>query len=603
MSTDQNLGATSSDDAQAPDADARTPRVGRRRKVRLFLGSLALRSLRDSGYTIEGALGEPVDNSIESGANRIAVKIEEGITESGKKGVTRIVIADDGAGMEEAVLRRYLQIGFSTRYMSDQTIGKYGVGAKLAALSVAKRVEVWSRARDNDPWRRVVLDLDEIGGDDPDARENEDVSVDEPDLAPFPEGVVPIDPKGTGTVVVWSKVDRLDEGRRARDTPRLRSDIEKELARIFRYFLDGGIKISVNGHDLLPYDPLFLMEGTWSDVVLTKELGPKDTKAEGKPETLHFGAEVLADENITVGRSTARLRVTLYPREVLRRRFLGGDELAQKLRIPGTEGVISFVRQNREINYTVVPRIFPAGIREFDRFIGVEVLFKPDLDLHFGVRNVKRGVEPDEQLRDEIRTRLALYIKTARRRLKEAWTDADAPDQQGEHDPIVNAAADVDRTLTKGRVEGPSDPREVEEALADLARDAGKDTTTEERDEYIERVRKMPFAIVSVDFPGNNFIDLEHLRGQVLIRLNTRHRFYRELWAPLKRVAEAPEGTLSPEEVSDVGRRAVEALTLMVLAYAKAETMHEDPHTQYGDLRDEWGRFLNQLLGKVKDVL
>ena len=42
------------------------------------------------------------------------------------------------------VLHHYPQIGYSTRYMSNTTIGKYGVGAKLAALNyseTARRLE------------------------------------------------------------------------------------------------------------------------------------------------------------------------------------------------------------------------------------------------------------------------------------------------------------------------------------------------------------------------------------------------------------------------------------------------------------------------------
>ena len=41
----------------------------------------------------------------------------------------------------------------------------------------------------------------------------------------------------------------------------------------------------------------------------------------------------------------------------------------------------------------------------------------------------------------------------------------------------------------------------------------------------------------------------------------------------------------------------------MVVAYAKAESMHDNPVELFGDLRSYWGQFLNSLLGKVKDVL
>ena len=41
----------------------------------------------------------------------------------------------------------------------------------------------------------------------------------------------------------------------------------------------------------------------------------------------------------------------------------------------------------------------------------------------------------------------------------------------------------------------------------------------------------------------------------------------------------------------------------MLVAYGKAESMNENPHEQYGELRSYWGMFLDSLMGKVKDVI
>ncbi|HEX8691416.1 MAG TPA: ATP-binding protein [Longimicrobium sp.] len=572
-------------------------------RVPLFLGSSGLRSLRDSGFHFSAALGEPIDNSLESKANRISVVLEDGTMPSGRKGIARVIIADDGTGMEDTVLRRYLQIGFSTRYMSTKTIGKYGVGAKLAALSVAQRIDVWSRTKPNAPWRHMHLDLEELEK----AEEaGEEIFLGEPDELAFPAGVKEYVPAGTGTVVVWSKVDRLEEGRRARDTGRLRAEVEREIARMFRNFLEGGIRIEVNGKALLPFDPLFLMEGTYNDAVLTKEYPepdqptPKAGGAAADAKVRHFAPELIADENIPVGNSFARLRVTLYPREVLRERFKGGDELAKRLNIPGSEGVISFVRLDREINYTLVPRIFPSAVREFDRFIGIEVAFRPELDSYFGVRNVKRGVEPEDQLRDEIRTRLSRYVNTARKRLKAVWAAADTAQHKGEHDQVLKAVADADRTLPKGRVTKPAD-QDSEGLLRQMATDVGQETEAGVS-RYVEQHRTLPFVLESMDFPGNSFIEVQHTSEQTLIRLNVRHRFYKELWGPLRKIVDAAEGTYT-EDIVEMASRGIEALTLLVLAYGKAESMQTNPHELYDELRDYWGIFLNQFMSKVRDVI
>ena len=82
---------------------------------------------------------EVVDNSIEANANHIHVELDEAEDSKGKKFIHRISVVDDGDGMDSNILQHYLQIGFSTRYMSTKTIGKYGVGAKLAALNFARQ--------------------------------------------------------------------------------------------------------------------------------------------------------------------------------------------------------------------------------------------------------------------------------------------------------------------------------------------------------------------------------------------------------------------------------------------------------------------------------
>ena len=52
---------------------------------------------------------------------------------------------------------------------------------------------------------------------------------------------------------------------------------------------------------------------------------------------------------------------------------MGGDKLAHNLRVPENEGCLSFVRLNREVSYTTVPRIFGRAVSDKDRFIGIEV--------------------------------------------------------------------------------------------------------------------------------------------------------------------------------------------------------------------------------------
>ena len=380
---------------------------------------------------------------------------------------------------------------------------------------------------------------------------------------------------------------------------------------MFRHFLSGGIRIQVNDTALLAHDPLFLMEQTWADQVLHDHYSrllvgepttPRYWTDDGVP--YHFAAEVLTkDEPITVGGSTALLSVTLYPRAVLRERYRGGDDLAKRLRVPNNQGCLSFVRLNREINYSPVARIFPRGVEDPDRFIGIEVQFSPDLDAFFGVRNVKKGVEPQDDLRKQIRSRLAKYIPQARSRIDEVWGQnaKKVKTHRGEHSDVMRAVKEVSRVLPKSVGADAEDGNQV---LEDLATDVlGADASSEEREEYKRSVGDLPVVLESVDFPGSSFIDIKHLGHQVVVRLNIRHRFYRELWLPLRELAEMSPAEVPPASAVAAGRRGVEALALLVTAYAKAEGMNPNPTEAYGDLRNSWGAFLERLLSRVKDIL
>lgn len=566
----------------------------------------ALESLRDSGHSLSTALAEPVDNSIEARANVIQVWLDQSKNSRGKSHVHRITIADDGTGMDDNTLHHYLQIGFSTRYMRNDTIGKYGVGAKLAALNFGRRIDVWSRDDARKPWQHVYFDLDEAIQEE---RSGKAPGVEAPDVGPLPEDLKVQVPAGSGTIVIWSKVERLEEGRFAQNFDDLRVEVEKELSRIFRYFIAGGIRLSVNETLLLPHDPLFLMEGSWADKVLTEHLvSDKRGSRDAQVASRHFPARLICDRQIPVpgtGGQKVRLRVTLYPKEVVRKRQMGGDKLATKLRVPENEGCISFVRLEREISYTNVPRIFPRGVENPDRFIGIEVAFSPVLDSFFGVRNVKRGVEPHGELRDALRKELQQHVAAARKELEAIWGQVaqETRETEGEHAPVVDAVKAADLTLPKGRVEEKLPPDEVEQKLRDIARDVVGEEDEKKQEEYVAKIRELPFVLESVSFPGNMFIDVQHINNQVIIRLNTRHRFYREMWEPIKSIAHRDAGSVSGAEAVQTARRTLEALTLLVIAYGKAESMHPTPTHQYSELVMYWGQFLDTLMGKVKDVL
>eukprot|EP00741_Cyanophora_paradoxa_P010793 tig00020539_g10435.t1 len=101
-----------------------------------------------------GALAEFFDNSRDASANLIKIEratvpraraeAEEGEQESADE--EAIAITDDGSGMTEAELRTCFNMGSSIK--SDVHVGGYGIGFKSGVLRVARRVAVFTVARD-----------------------------------------------------------------------------------------------------------------------------------------------------------------------------------------------------------------------------------------------------------------------------------------------------------------------------------------------------------------------------------------------------------------------------------------------------------------------
>lgn len=568
----------------------------------------ALQSLRDSGFDLPTALAELIDNSIDASANEIEIFLEEEENDDGPNRVSRIAVADDGMGMDFGTLMGYLVLGFRGDRSRDDTIGKYGVGAKLAAINFAQRIDAWSRTSEEQPWRHSQLHLDKYFDQLESHGEADEVKVHPPDQKPVPGKFDDMLSEGTsGTLVVWSKIDRLEEGQQAANFVELRSEVVRELSRMFRKYLDGGIQITVNGRELMPYDPLFLMEGHWGDRVLNQWY---DEAEEGE----HHPATSFYNDTIEVAGSEARVRVTLYPKEVLRKRFMGDDELAHRLNIPGTEGYISFVRFDREIAFTKPPQIFPSAVTEGDRFIGIEVEFNPELDDFFGVKNVKRGIEPQNELRDEIRETLKTPVRSARQERTKIWDEAAGPEsarrvvKDTPEDSVENAVKNADRKMLNSRAEPSESEEDPEEVLRELASDVVGDNE-EAQVEYIQEIREkgLPFVIEPVGWRGQDFIELNFVKEdgerRVIITINTRHRFYKEMYAPLFEMAGKDPSEITEHEAKRTASRAAEALLLMITAYAKAESMHEHPHDQYGNLRMHWGQFLHTLMRDVRSVL
>jgi hypothetical protein len=632
----------------------------------------AMLSLRSSGHDFNSAIGEVTDNSLEAGANVIKIrtfttKKKIGTNTRATEVIERVAIGDDGEGMTCEVLHKCLQLGYSTRYDSRLGLGRFGVGAKLAGISQAKRIDVYTRRSADDPWLYTYIDLRKI--------ENGEDKIPAPVEAELPQDCADLVGLDHGTLVVWSEADRLQEREtgKAREAGSLEQSLIAYAGRTFRKFIDGGKQIWVNDLRVLPHDPLFLMTSTRFHQVPEKTTVklpdfPATLKVpravadrvfyDARPKTLTYKGSMTEQQKALLlampdqdgfaiavqemlGRnptaeevqgsakafreavedlyercnpdpvatvlhaesfewpvpnkpgqtSTVEVTVTLLPEKFWgREKFTerpGGSSAARERHIHENEGV-SILRAGREIFYGYLRDVQPQ-IKEADRFIGVEIRFRPDLDECFRVRNVKRGAEPVNGLRDKLTDIIYNTVMTGRSQMKSRWAALKAKEQQdsgihAEAESVVAQAKDVSPQPRAGEAVKPEERRrKVEEAAEVLT-----PNEPHKREQLVETMLSRPVNVVPRSWPGGDFIHIEHLGTTAIVWLNTQHPFYTQVYTKLV-AATKPD---ADPAAADLARVIRVGLDLLLLSYAQAEGVEKDADRKYGGLRSYWGTIL-----------
>lgn len=234
-----------------------------------------MEGLRDTGYSFETAVADIVDNSIAANASVVDIAVRLDL-----RGNVRLSIADNGDGMDRERLIEGMMYGSPER-PNPASLGKYGLGLKTASTAWCRRLSVISRHTGQASATMATWDLDYV------AEKSAwllQVS-DEPDF----EAVGDLDriaPDGSGTVVVWSNVDRLlrsykspSGGHAKRALKKHCENLRVHLAMTYQRFLDSrdkrarNVRIVLDGKRIRAWDPF--QEGL-SELV-AHETQPADT--------------------------------------------------------------------------------------------------------------------------------------------------------------------------------------------------------------------------------------------------------------------------------------------------------------------------------------
>lgn len=334
----------------------------------------SIEAWRDTGYDFNMAVADIIDNSIAAEAKNISILLEK------KLGSDEfyLYIADDGIGMNEDELINAMRYGSKER-PNRKSLGKFGFGLKTASTSFCRRLGVVSRGSDN-IVRKVQWDLDHVAEKGEWMLELPDVINDETEY--LDETAV----SGTGTLVIWEKIDRLFKSANPKKQT-INNTIESlkfHVGMTFQRFLDhddvreNNVNITINGSSILPWDPFCKQE---ESVQIAYESNEVVEKPDGTSSSLFIRACILP-----------------------RKEEFSSPEAAKAAKVSTDMLGFYIYRENRLIHHGGWLRMYTS--EPHSSLLRVELSFDYTLDEAFKIDVKKSRIILDDEIYDYIKNRI-----------------------------------------------------------------------------------------------------------------------------------------------------------------------------------------------------
>jgi len=577
-----------------------------REKELIVNPAFALQALRNSGYNTATAIAELVDNAIEAEAKDIEI-----ITLSRKRavgrrtvvGVHQVGILDNGTGMSEDVLDKCLCLGFGTRLDSwhkTEGLGKFGFGLKGSSISQGKRVEVYSWSQETKgKIFKVKLDLDQI------------IKEEKQYFDPCTEAQLPKEIQKhlgdkigeTGTLVMWSELDKIDNAR----SETLRAKLNTSLCRIYRHFLDDDDRYGKKRN--ICFYPIDLDEDRLEEIIPLKANDPlylltpnnlpgyKEKATNYQTESFEVPITYLNKD----GREDkSNLLITVSMAEPGIQKLTGNSE--QGRHYEKNTG-ISFVRAGREIQLSEFGFLTRSEPR--NRWWGIEVRFSPLLDELFrltadkqkilGIKcvdkreaNISDDLFADQdyesllnlELNKIINEKIKDCMKIINSRGKNSRSGGD-DDKVGEY---VNKIVKQDKNKTQSDLDNQNKTEdEKKEEVLDSILKGDTSLNEEEAEEIVEKVIDYKVNLTTDAWPGHLFLERRSIGNSSMGIINRETQFYEKFWRYL-------------EGQSD--NKGYEALEVLFMAFIRAEDelVRKYDAKMFSDFRNRWGDLVEELI-------
>lgn len=509
-----------------------------------------MEGLRDTGYDFNMAMADLVDNSIAANATVVKVYLNP-MPNSDLK----LYIADNGIGMDMDGLMNAMRYG-SNRRADASSLGKFGLGLKTASTAFCRSLSLLSRGEDGD-CNKVCWDLDEICKINKWKLLQPSITDDEMDL------LEDVADGGTGTVVIWEKIDRLlkeykSESAKKNAIAKILESLQFHFSMVYQRFIDPEftdkpIKIFLNDKIIDPWDPF-----------CTKE---QDTTPSGK-------AKVKA-ELPDGGFSAFTIKAFVLPRK----ENFSSSTAYSKARINNDMQGFYIYRENRLLHHGDW-----ADIRRKDPHFSlarVELSFDHTLDEAFNVDIKKSRIHINDDIADYLEKQfLPATIRLAEERYRKL-----------KKSEINSAAGNVHDAAGINIEENASSLQNSKTQVVDEKKNEVK--VTNPVGEFTTTIKILPptesrqHRVVPVDsIDGNLLWEPTLVQGDHAVSINRNHDFYLKVYGP---------NLDNPSLIQGLDS------LLWGLAEAELSTYNEATREQYEEMRNQVSRILKKLVKELPD--
>lgn len=589
---------------------------------RFLSAETVIDSLRDNGYSNTAyALSELIDNSLQAKASRVEVGFIEKKSEGNERNwhhVKEISVWDNGTGMNPETLLKAMQFGGSENRYDEEGMGKFGMGLPNSSISQCKRVDVWSWTKSSAP-HYTYLDVEKMRRGD---LELVPIPIESEIPEKYKNAFFPKMPR-TGTLVVWSNIDRLSW----KTGKSIYKHCELLIGRLYRNFIcNSDVKIESityreEDKDVLsaikrdPFklnDPMYLMKncslpqlpGQYKGEAFFEKFNEESVPVQYVDEN---GYKKIAE--VMIRTSIAKNNIA---REILKNSATRLGQTDWGKHCAKNIGV-SIVRAKREL--VLRDSFIPKDLKQYKgRFIGIEIEFPPALDQVFGVINNKQdavklipyddlsdvakqhGFDTEQEFKRDLELNDDSFLQVLNvvskitsniNALKSKLSDLSIEPGNRRSEP-TQEEYNAEKKATEGSKNREQHGHRTNGYNTELDKDEVTDhlkdqlnLTDEEAQDKADKIilSGNRFLIESVARDTDAFFDVSTSKGLTLVLFNTNHVFYDKFISKL------------PDEELDVMQTAI-------AGFARVMNETTDPSRQrfLNSVRREWGIVINEFL-------